>query len=200
MYKPLLSDSFLVVSNGVWFWFLCIAEGSIVQCSPFWLRNVQTALLSSSKASSDLQERGLSLVAVIWYLPEIVAKLIVLIQEQTDCEGTLTTSIQKSATELCMSHDMIVVCQRCPDPKCQTSSQSWELRITASQRRTCSAVTSVCLANDDRSWTVHTSSAFGCGMGTLLHRPRSTGEHFDRTCVSYSFSGTFPIPGFGAIS
>ena len=38
----------------------------IVQCSPFWLRNVQMALLSSSKAFSGQQERDLPLVAVIW--------------------------------------------------------------------------------------------------------------------------------------
>ena len=50
-------------------------------------------LLSSSKAFSGLQERGLPLVAVIWYFPDLIAMLIVLIQEQTDCDGILSGAL-----------------------------------------------------------------------------------------------------------
>ena len=50
-------------------------------------------LLSSSKAFSGPQERGLPLVAVIWYLPELIAMPIVFIQEQTDCEGILNGAL-----------------------------------------------------------------------------------------------------------
>ena len=38
---------------------------------------MQMVLLSSSKAFSGLQERDLPLDAVIWYLPALIAKLIV---------------------------------------------------------------------------------------------------------------------------
>ena len=80
---------FSAVSDGAWFLFLFIAEGSLVQCSPFLLRKVQMVLLSSSQAFSGPQERGPHLGAVIWYLPELIAKLIFLTQEQTSCEGIL---------------------------------------------------------------------------------------------------------------
>ena len=44
-------------------------------------------LLSSSKVFSGPRERGPLFVAVIWYLPELIAMLIILTQEQTGCEG-----------------------------------------------------------------------------------------------------------------